>query len=99
MNVASHDMRISFMAYKLKHPTNTNWTMLCFSMLIFFTGLILFLDEVWMFNPAIGHAGWILGDWSWLHLEPFHHWMLGVIFMIVAIIPIIYAVIKGDDLI
>ena len=26
--------------------------------------------------------GWLLGDWSAFHVEPFHHWMLGVVLLI-----------------
>jgi hypothetical protein len=44
------------------------------SAFLVFVGLILVLDE-------LGN-GWILGDWSFFHLEPFHHWMLGVLMTI-----------------
>ena len=46
-------------------------------------GLVLFLDEIWMFIPSIGWPGWLIGDWSWLHVPPFHHWMLGVAMVII----------------
>ena len=42
-------------------------------------GLILILDEIWMFGVPIGSPGWLIGDWSWMHVDPFHHWMLGVV--------------------
>ena len=47
------------------------------ALLIMMTGLVLFLDEIWMFVPWLGWPGWLIGDWSWMHVEPFHHWMLG----------------------
>ena len=53
------------------------------SLFLICAGLILFIDEIWMFIPWIGHSGWLIGDWSFLHVEPFHHWMLGLV-MIVA---------------
>lgn len=45
-------------------------------------GLVLFLDEIWMFIPGLGWPGWLIGDWTWMHVEPFHHWMLGVVLVI-----------------
>lgn len=42
-------------------------------------GLLLILDELaliwsaWPFPPS----GWLLGDLSAWHIEPYHHWMLG----------------------
>jgi hypothetical protein len=47
-------------------------------MLIVLIGVILLLDELWMFGVPIGSPGWLLGDWGWMHTEPLHHWMLGV---------------------
>lgn len=53
---------------------------------------VLFLDEIWMVLPelGIGSPGWILGDWSWLHIEPFHHWMWAPVLIVFAwiILPI-----------
>lgn len=47
------------------------------ALILVIVGLVLFLDEIWMFIP-FGSPGWLIGDWSWLHVEPLHHWMLGV---------------------
>ena len=41
-------------------------------------GAVLFVDEIWMFMD-IGYNGWLLGDWSVLHVDPFHHWMWGIL--------------------
>jgi len=46
--------------------------------LLIIVGLVLFLDEIWMFGIPLGGPGWLIGNWSFLHVEPFHHWMLGV---------------------
>lgn len=53
-------------------------------LLILVVGLILFVDELWMFGLPIGG---FLGDWSahhvsFLHVE-FHHWMWGVALMVI----------------
>ena len=46
---------------------------------IIIIGLLLILDELalvfpfWPFPPS----GWLLGDLSAWHIEPYHHWMLG----------------------
>ena len=50
-------------------------------LVLFVIGLVLLLDEIWMFGIPLGSPGWLIGDWSWLHVEPFHHWMLGVVLM------------------
>jgi hypothetical protein len=47
----------------------------------FSVGLVLFLDELWMFIPGLTHPGWYIGDWTAYHIEPFHHWMLGIVLM------------------
>ena len=38
-------------------------------------GAILVIDELWMFGIPIGP---ILPDLSQWHIEPYHHWMVGV---------------------
>lgn len=49
-------------------------------LLIMIFGLLLILDELaliwphWPFPPS----GWLLGDLSAYHIEPYHHWMLGL---------------------
>jgi len=48
-------------------------------MMILF-GIILFLDELWMFGISFGG---FLGDWTSLHQDPYHHWMLGIILILV----------------
>jgi len=48
--------------------------------IIFIIGLVLFIDELWMFGVPFGP---ILPDMSVLHIEPFHHWMLGVLLMVI----------------
>ena len=40
------------------------------------------MDELWFFVPGIVPHGWLLGDWSWIHVYPFHHWMLGVVMIL-----------------
>jgi uncharacterized membrane protein YfcA len=52
---------------------------------IIIIGLVLFLDEIWMLFPFIGWPGWLIGDWIWLHMPPFHHWMFGVVLIIVGL--------------
>lgn len=47
--------------------------------ILFIIGLILFIDELWMFGIPFGP---ILPDMSMLHVEPFHHWMWGILLMI-----------------
>lgn len=47
------------------------------ALILIVVGLVLFIDEIWMFVPWLGSPGWLIGDWSWMHVEPFHHWMLG----------------------
>jgi len=54
-------------------------------LLLVVVGTILFLDELWFFVPGIVPHGWLIGDWSWIHVYPFHHWMLGVAMMVVGI--------------
>ena len=55
-------------------------------------GLVLFLDELWMVAPEIGvgSPGWLIGDWTWAHVEPFgfdyHHWMGGIVLALVCIV-------------
>ena len=44
-------------------------------------GLVLFLDEAYMFGNDFGG---FLGDWSAFHIEPFHHWMLGLLLIAVS---------------
>ena len=41
-------------------------------------GAILFFDEIGFWLTGIP-TGWLLGDWSVLHIEPFHHWMWGIL--------------------
>ena len=48
-------------------------------------GLILFLDEIWMFFPGVGSPGWLIGDWSQMHVNPYHHWIWGIGMVIVGI--------------
>jgi len=48
------------------------------SPLLIFVGLILVLDE-------LGN-GFILGDWSYFHIEPLHHRMLGAVMVIGGIV-------------
>jgi len=52
--------------------------------IIFIIGLVLFMDEIWMVLPwlNIGAPGWLIGDWTWAHVEPFHHWMWGALLML-----------------
>ena len=47
--------------------------------------LVLFVDEIGMVFPELATtfpAGWLLGDLSAFHIEPFHHWMLGPILLV-----------------
>lgn len=41
-------------------------------------GIILFFDEIGFWLTGVP-VGLILGDWSALHIDPFHHWMWGVL--------------------
>lgn len=41
-------------------------------------GSILFIDEIGFWLTGIP-VGWLLGDWSALHIDPFHHWMWGIL--------------------
>lgn len=41
-------------------------------------GFTLFIDEIGFWMTGIP-VGWLLGDWSVLHIDPFHHWMWGVL--------------------
>lgn len=54
-------------------------------LLLIVAGTILFLDELWFFVPGIVPHGWLIGDWSMLHVYPFHHWMLGVAMIVVGL--------------
>ena len=45
--------------------------------------VILIVDEAWMLIPGFGYPGWLIGDWSWMHIDPFHHWMLGAFGLLV----------------
>jgi len=54
-------------------------------LLLVVIGTILFLDELWFFVPGIVPHGWLIGDWSMFHVYPFHHWMLGVVMIVVGI--------------
>lgn len=57
--------------------TRTKWELFAVSMLILF-GMILVIDELWMFGIPVGH---ILPDLSWVDGgNPYvHHWMLGLL--------------------
>jgi hypothetical protein len=46
-------------------------------------GAVLMLDELWMFGVPISP---ILPDLSAYHFEPIHHWMIGLILVIVGIV-------------
>jgi hypothetical protein len=54
-----------------------------FALVIFIVGALLFYDEVWMFGLPYGH---ILPDLSFLHVGPIHHWMWGLLMMIVSLL-------------
>jgi hypothetical protein len=54
-------------------------------LLLIVVGTILFLDELWFFVPGIVPHGWLIGDWSSFHVYPFHHWMLGVVMIVVGL--------------
>lgn len=41
-------------------------------------GTILFIDEIGFWMTGVP-TGWLLGDWSSLHIDPFHHWMWGIL--------------------
>lgn len=49
-------------------------------LLIIIIGLLLILDELALVFPFYPFplSGWLLGDNGVFHIEPFHHWMLGV---------------------
>ncbi len=47
-------------------------------------GIILIIDELGFLMPGV-RMGWLLGDLSMFHIEPFHHWMLGAGFVICGI--------------
>ena len=51
-----------------------------FAILLFLTGIVFLIDELWMFGLPIGH---VLPDLSQFHIAPFgfqyHHWMTGLI--------------------
>jgi putative Mn2+ efflux pump MntP len=73
-------------------------------LLLIVIGTILFLDELWFFAPGIVPHGWLIGDWSMFHVYPFHHWMVGVIMMVVGLWflrkPLVHAVsgAKGKEM-
>ena len=54
-------------------------------LLVVIFGLLLVLDEIGMAfqfffewpYPPFPPSGWLLGDLSAWHIEPYHHWMLG----------------------
>jgi hypothetical protein len=48
--------------------------------LIIIFGLLLILDELALIFPylPVPPSGWLLGDLSAFHVEPYHHWMLGI---------------------
>lgn len=46
-------------------------------------GLVLLIDELWMFGIPIGG---LLPDMTEYHVEPFHHWMLGIVLILGGII-------------
>ena len=52
-------------------------------LILIIIGLVLFFDEIWMVGVPIGSSGWLIGDWSFIHVEPFHHYMLGIGMVIV----------------
>lgn len=51
---------------------------LCIQLALTIFAVMLIADEAWMLIPGFGYPGWILGDLSAFHFEPFHHWMLGI---------------------
>ena len=51
-------------------------------LLLLIIGLVLVLDEIWMFGVPLGGPGWLIGDWRFIHVEPFHHWMLGAVMIV-----------------
>ena len=53
------------------------------SVILFVLGMILILDELRLFGIPFGG---FLGDWSALHITPFHHWMLGVFLVVLSLI-------------
>lgn len=55
---------------------------LCLQLLLTIVAVVLIVDEAWMLIPGFGYPGWLIGDWSWMHVEPFHHWMLGVAMLV-----------------
>ena len=62
------------------------------ALLIFIVGAILFYDELWMFGLPYGH---ILPDLSFLHVEPFHHWMWGLLMMIGSVLYFLWILVEN----
>jgi hypothetical protein len=62
--------------------------------LMIIVGSALFLDEIGMLGVQelpyiegeLPDHGWLIGNWSALHIEPFHHWMWGVMLMFSGIV-------------
>lgn len=59
------------------------------TLLFVLLGAVLIIDEIWIFLPGLGSPGWILGDWSAWHVEPFHHWMFGAALMIMGLVALV----------
>ena len=57
----------------------------------FLVAFILFIDELWMFGIPFGP---FLPDMSVIHIEGVHHWMIGLILMIVILFYFIVIKIK-----
>ena len=52
------------------------------NILLLFIGAILVIDELWMFGIPVGP---ILPDLSAWHVEPFHHWMVGLVMIVLGL--------------
>lgn len=64
-----------------------------FFVILFAIGLVLFTDQLNLLIPELGIGGF-LGDLSWLdptqeYTDVFHHWMLGLVFMVISIFGIL----------
>jgi hypothetical protein len=59
------------------HNNRMKWRTLVVLSLVLF-GLVLLIDELWMFGIPIGG---LLPDMTQYHLDSFHHWMLGVVLL------------------